>query len=130
MSKVLLISDTNLADIQFERDGQKVVFSFRSMSDGTLEFELVCDGVLFFKYNTLLECLPLYVGEVTQVTLVENNISQVLHGCGYSFEPSACRVFDGIKQLYLISIDGGEIEIQVAAVNIACSGTANVAPAE
>ena len=121
MSTVLLISDTNLADIRFERDGQKVVFSFRSMSDGIIELELVCDGVLFIKYNTLLECLPLYIGEVTQVTLVENEIYHVLHGCGYSFEPGSCRVFDGIKQLYLISIDGGEIEIQVAAVNIAYS---------
>lgn len=107
-----LLSDINLNEITFGKDGKSVRLSFIDMYEGGSLGELQCSSVYFFEYQNCFEdddSLAAYVGEVSYRAIDSSEASDYLKKTGYAFScDELCT-----SKLFIISIEGGEVSLRV-----------------
>lgn len=107
-----LLSDVNLDNIAFGKDGKSVRLSFIDMYEGDSLGELECVSVYSFDYQNCFEdddSLAAYVGEVSYKTVNANDVSDYLKNSGYAF--SCDKIFS--SNLFVIAVNGGEVSLKV-----------------
>ncbi|KZN37865.1 hypothetical protein N480_14070 [Pseudoalteromonas luteoviolacea S2607] len=107
-----LLSDVNLDEITFGKDGKSLRLSFIDMNEGDSLGELDCSSVYSFDHQNCFEdddSLAAYAGEVSYKIIEVSEISDYLKKSGYAF--SGDELIN--SKLFVISIDGGEVSLKV-----------------
>ena len=105
-----ILSDVNLDEISFGKDGKSVELRFIDMMHGKSTGTLTCSLLYSFKYQNCFEeddSLAAYIGEVNYEKI--SSVEQ-LNGLGYNFPDNEKVAQDGAL---LINIEGGEVVLEI-----------------
>lgn len=112
-----LLSDVNLNEISFGKDGKSIKLSFIDMYEGESIFDLECLSVCFFDYQNCFDAsdsLATYVGEVIYKEIDLAEASNYLKKHGYVFNQD--EIFS--DNVFFISVEGGEISLKIISGSV------------
>ena len=105
-----ILSDVNLDEISFSKDGKSIELYFIDMNEGEGIGTLKCIGVLSFKYQNYFEdddSLAAYIGEVNYEKIKS---TKRLKSLNYNYHDGELQMEGGLT---LINIEGGELVLEV-----------------
>ena len=117
--------NVNLLNIAIStRNSVDISFILGNTSDGEEIAEIQCSKVVLLNMQSTIETkLPIFVGDVTVEVVTNSKISQSLRSNNYGFfYEDGNSLSSDIDTIYMIRIEGGEIDVKIVAACINIKG--------
>lgn len=111
-----ILSDVNLYSIEFSPNGRNIFFNFSDLTSNIKNVTIECGSVYLFNYHNTFsdnEGFASYVGEVTCNRVNKIDAKKLLTENNFRFKDKTGAIFVPENELVFMSIEGGEISIDL-----------------